>query len=220
MLTSYNQAWEEWRKDFRKQTTAGVNTHMTKIETALKEKAAWEADLLSKLNSNDPKLTIKQVYSEILNTIESLGSAPKGINLKNQANAILNNLLASKPQSFDNKILEQGLYADVQFYTDQLAKSDYDSSSIDKMKELRKDMDDKTKRMSVLQTLDSLWSIPLSFEETINAQNKALDEGLSSQLSQDGFFKAGNGYVRPSVDKLGNPTFQILPSYQFYVSAQ
>jgi hypothetical protein len=149
MLTSYNQAWEEWRKDFRKQTTAGVNTHMTKIETALKEKAAWEADLLSKLNSNDPKLTIKQVYSEILNTIESLGSAPKGINLKNQANAILNNLLASKPQSFDNKILEQGLYADVQFYTDQLAKSDYDSSSIDKMKELRKDMDDKTKRMSV-----------------------------------------------------------------------
>lgn len=216
MLTSYNQAWEEWRRDFRKETTNGNKTHMTRIETALKEKAAWEGDLLAKLNSNDQSLTIGQVYNEILKTIDRLGDAPKGINLKNQANAILNNLMSSKPQSFDAKILEQGLYSDVQFYTDQLAKSNYDSSNVEKMNDLRKDMDDKTKRMAVLQTLDSLWSIPLAFEETIAAQNKALDEGLTSRLNQDGFFKVGGAYIRQSVDKLGNPTVQALPTYQFY----
>ncbi|TGL25283.1 hypothetical protein EHQ47_04945 [Leptospira bourretii] len=61
--------------------------------------------------------------------------------------------------------------------------------------------------MAVLQTLDSLWSLPLTFEATIKEQNKALDEQLTMQLLQDNFIKLGSAYVRSAVDKLGNPTY-------------
>ncbi|TGM06671.1 hypothetical protein EHQ79_01580, partial [Leptospira jelokensis] len=77
-------------------------------------------------------------------------------------------------------------------------------------------MDERSKQMAVLQTLDSLWSIPLTFEETIKEQNKELDKQLTNQLMQDGFMKMGSTYVRSAVDKLGNPTYQILPSYAAY----
>ncbi|TGL14506.1 hypothetical protein EHQ50_07315, partial [Leptospira meyeri] len=33
------------------------------------------------------------------------------------------------------------------------------------------------------------------------------------QLLQDNFIKMGPGYVRSAVDKLGNPTYQVLPTY-------
>ncbi|WP_167882024.1 polymorphic toxin-type HINT domain-containing protein [Leptospira montravelensis] len=70
--------------------------------------------------------------------------------------------------------------------------------------------------MAVLQTLDSLWSLPLTFEATIKEQNKALDEQLTMQLLQDSFIKMGSGYVRSAVDKMGNPSYQILPTYAPY----
>ncbi|WP_165784087.1 polymorphic toxin-type HINT domain-containing protein [Leptospira levettii] len=71
--------------------------------------------------------------------------------------------------------------------------------------------------MAVLQTLDSLWSLPLTFEATIAEQNKALDEQLTMQLLQDSFIKMGPTYVRSAVDKMGNPSYQILPAYAAFV---
>ncbi|MCG6138964.1 polymorphic toxin-type HINT domain-containing protein [Leptospira mtsangambouensis] len=71
--------------------------------------------------------------------------------------------------------------------------------------------------MAVLQTLDSLWSLPLTFEATIAEQNKALDEQLTMQLLQDNFIKMGPGYVRSAVDKMGNPSYQILPTFSSFL---
>ncbi|MCG6146462.1 polymorphic toxin-type HINT domain-containing protein [Leptospira bandrabouensis] len=78
-------------------------------------------------------------------------------------------------------------------------------------------MEDRSKQMAVLQTLDSLWSLPLTFEATIAEQNKALDEQLTMQLLQDSFIKMGPTYVRSAVDKMGNPSYQILPAYAAFV---
>ncbi|WP_167880835.1 hypothetical protein, partial [Leptospira meyeri] len=99
----------------------------------------------------------------------------------------------------DNRMLEQGMYTDVQFFVDELQKSKYDESNVEKMKSMTKEMEDRSKQMAVLQTLDSLWSLPLTFEATIAEQNKALDEQLTMQLLQDNFIKMGPGYVRSAV---------------------
>ncbi|TGK87275.1 hypothetical protein EHQ23_07325, partial [Leptospira bourretii] len=160
---------------------------------------------------------IDQVYAEIQKTIANMGSVPNTVLLQNNANKILNTIMNSKPQVLDNRMLEQGMYADVQFFVDELKKSKYDESNVEKMKSMTKEMEDRSKQMAVLQTLDSLWSLPLTFEATIKEQNKALDEQLTMQLLQDNFIKLGSAYVRSAVDKLGNPTYQMLPSYADFV---
>jgi hypothetical protein len=215
LLTAFNQSWEGWRRDFKKEAEAGKSTHMKKIETALIQKTDWEMNLLDQAKSGKG-VEADQIYAEIQKAIASLGNVPSTISVQNNANKILNNILASKPQVLDNRLLEQGLYSDVQFFIDELSKAKYDDSNIEKMSALTASMEERSKQMAVLQTLDSLWSIPLAFEDTIKEQNKALDEQLSSQLMQDSFMKVGAVYIRPAVDKLGNPNYQILPTYAAY----
>ncbi|TGN18030.1 hypothetical protein EHS15_15675, partial [Leptospira idonii] len=215
MMTAFNQSWEAWRRDFKKETADGQAAHMARIEAALKEKTEWEVNLLNQAR-NGNGMSVDEIYSEIQRTLASLGNVPTSISVQNNANKILNNILASKPQVLDNRLLEQGLYADVQFFVDELSKATYDDTNIKKMAALTSEMEDRSKQMAVLQTLDSLWSLPLTFEDTIKEQNKALDEQLSSQLIQDNFLKVGSVYMRSAVDKMGNPTYQILPAYAGY----
>ncbi|MBM9546985.1 hypothetical protein JWG40_08150 [Leptospira sp. 201903074] len=216
MLTSFNQSWDQWRRDFKEETDKGKAEHMARIEEALKKKADWEVSLLNQARKGD-QFEIDQVYAEIQKTISNMGTVPNAVLLQNNANKILNTIMNSKPQVLDNRMLEQGMYTDVQFFVDELQKSKYDESNVEKMKSLTKEMEDRSKQMAVLQTLDSLWSLPLTFEATIKEQNEALDEQLSSQLLQDNFIKMGPGYVRSSVDKLGNPTYQVLPTYASFL---
>ncbi|WP_208727395.1 polymorphic toxin-type HINT domain-containing protein [Leptospira bourretii] len=216
MLTSFNQSWDQWRRDFKEETDKGKAEHMARIEEALKKKTDWEVNLLNQARKGD-QFEIDQVYAEIQKTIANMGSVPNTVLLQNNANKILNTIMNSKPQVLDNRMLEQGMYADVQFFVDELKKSKYDESNVEKMKSMTKEMEDRSKQMAVLQTLDSLWSLPLTFEATIKEQNKALDEQLTMQLLQDNFIKLGSAYVRSAVDKLGNPTYQMLPSYADFV---
>ncbi|TGL23758.1 hypothetical protein EHQ47_05040, partial [Leptospira bourretii] len=189
---------------------------MARIEEALKKKTDWEVSLLNQARKGD-QFEIDQVYAEIQKTIANMGSVPNTVLLQNNANKILNTIMNSKPQVLDNRMLEQGMYTDVQFFVDELQKSKYDESNVEKMKSMTKEMEDRSKQMAVLQTLDSLWSLPLTFEATIAEQNKALDEQLTMQLLQDNFIKMGPGYVRSAVDKMGNPSYQILPTFSSFL---
>ncbi|MCG6142665.1 polymorphic toxin-type HINT domain-containing protein [Leptospira mtsangambouensis] len=182
----------------------------------MKKKTDWEVNLLNQARKGD-QFEIDQVYAEIQKTIANMGSVPNTVLLQNNANKILNTIMNSKPQVLDNRMLEQGMYADVQFFVDELQKSKYDESNVEKMKSMTKEMEDRSKQMAVLQTLDSLWSLPLTFEATIAEQNKALDEQLTMQLLQDNFIKMGPGYVRSAVDKMGNPSYQILPTFSSFL---
>ncbi|WP_210412510.1 polymorphic toxin-type HINT domain-containing protein [Leptospira yasudae] len=77
-------------------------------------------------------------------------------------------------------------------------------------------MDESSKKVVVLQTLDSLWSLPLSFEETIKGANEGLKKQLGDQLAQDQFLPVGDGYVRSAVGKTGKTELQVLPGYNFF----
>ncbi|TGK24013.1 hypothetical protein EHQ05_13770 [Leptospira yasudae] len=91
-----------------------------------------------------------------------------------------------------------------------------DDSSIKGFQDLRKEMDESSKKVVVLQTLDSLWSLPLSFEETIKGANEGLKKQLTDQLAQDQFLPVGEGYVRSTVGATGKTELQVLPGYNFF----
>ncbi|TGL14499.1 hypothetical protein, partial [Leptospira meyeri] len=95
---------------------------MARIEEALKKKTEWEVNLLGQARKGD-QFEIDQVYAEIQRTIANMGSAPNAVTLQNNANKILNTIMNSKPQVLDNRMLEQGMYTDVQFFVDELQKS-------------------------------------------------------------------------------------------------
>ncbi|RHX80920.1 polymorphic toxin-type HINT domain-containing protein, partial [Leptospira yasudae] len=63
---------------------------------------------------------------------------------------------------------------------------------------------------------DSLWSLPLSFEETIKGANEGLKKQLTDQLAQDQFLPVGEGYVRSTVGATGKTELQVLPGYNFF----
>ncbi|PJZ82999.1 hypothetical protein CH364_18515, partial [Leptospira harrisiae] len=84
MLTSFNQSWDQWRRDFKEETEKGKAEHMARIEEALKKKTDWEVSLLNQARKGD-QFEIDQVYAEIQKTIANMGSAPNAVLLQNNA---------------------------------------------------------------------------------------------------------------------------------------
>ncbi|MBW0435906.1 hypothetical protein HGB47_20065 [Leptospira yasudae] len=77
-------------------------------------------------------------------------------------------------------------------------------------------MDESSKKVVVLQTLDSLWSLPLSFEETIKGANEGLKKQLGDQLLNDEFLPMGDMFVRNVMGPSGDMETQVLPGYNFF----
>ncbi|WP_210412504.1 Hint domain-containing protein [Leptospira yasudae] len=77
-------------------------------------------------------------------------------------------------------------------------------------------MDESSKKVVVLQTLDSLWSLPVSFEETIKGANEGLKKQLGDQLLNDEFLPMGDMFVRNVMGPSGDMETQVLPGYNFF----
>ncbi|MGJ4754063.1 polymorphic toxin-type HINT domain-containing protein [Leptospira kmetyi] len=217
MLSLMNKNWDAWRTDFNAKQKEGEQAHIDAIAKALKSKADWEKDAIASLKTQGDGYEIRSAYDQIQNILNSMSaSLPTDVGIAVNANTILNQVLLNRPAELDASLLQQGAYANVQFFVDQLQKTKLDDSSIKNFESLRKEMDESSKKVVVLQTLDSLWSLPVSFEETINGANKALSEQLTSQLANDEFIPAGGGYIRNVTGPTGNTEMQVLPGYNPY----
>lgn len=217
MLSLVNKNWDAWRTDFNAKQKEGEQAHIDAIAKALKAKADWEKDAIASLKTQGDGYEIRSAYDQIQNILNSMSaSLPTDVGIAANANTILNQVLLNRPAELDASLLQQGAYANVQFFVDQLQKTKLDDSSIKNFESLRKEMDESSKKVVVLQTLDSLWSLPVSFEETINGANKALSEQLTSQLANDEFIPAGGGYIRNVTGPTGNTEMQVLPGYNPY----
>lgn len=217
MLSLMNKNWDAWRTDFNAKQKEGEQAHIDAIAKALKSKADWEKDAIASLKTQGDGYEIRSAYDQIQNILNSMSaSLPTDVGVAVNANTILNQVLLNRPTELDASLLQQGAYANVQFFVDQLQKTKLDDSSIKNFESLRKEMDESSKKVVVLQTLDSLWSLPVSFEETINGANKALSEQLTSQLANDEFIPAGGGYIRNVTGPTGNTEMQVLPGYNPY----
>ncbi|PJZ68013.1 hypothetical protein CH373_18390, partial [Leptospira perolatii] len=210
--------WDEWRSDFRKQAKEGEEAHLREIEKAIKEKSSWEKDFLSTMKDQDDSTVLRDAYNQIQGMIESFGGTlPTGVSLNLNANTILNSVLADSPGRFDEKLVSEGAAQDVQFFINQLQTTKLDEKNVKAFTGLREEMDQHSQKMVVLQTLDSLYSIPKAYEETIKSANEDLHKQLKSQLTQDQFMPVGNVYIRQTVGPDGNPQAQVLPGYTDFI---
>ncbi|WP_125169991.1 Hint domain-containing protein [Leptospira perolatii] len=210
--------WDEWRTDFRKKAKEGEDAHLRKIEKALNDKAKWESDFISMMKKSDDSTRIRDAYNQIQETIDNYSETlPVGVAANLNTNAILNSVLKEAPAKLDEKLLNQGAFQDIQFFIDHLQSSKLDSSNVKAFDQMRKEMDDRTQKMVVLQTLDSLYSIPTTYAETINQANQDLRKQLGQQLMQGGFLPVGDTFIRQTVGPTGEPQAQVLPNYSFFI---
>ncbi|WP_207761506.1 polymorphic toxin-type HINT domain-containing protein [Leptospira perolatii] len=210
--------WDNWRSDFRKEAKEGEEAHLREIEKAIKEKSSWEKDFLSTMKDQDDSTVLRDAYNQIQGMIESFGGTlPTGVSINLNANTILNSVLADSPSRFDEKLVSEGAAQDVQFFINQLQTTKLDEKNVKAFEQLRNEMDERSQKMVVLQTLDSLYSIPKAYEETIKSANEDLHKQLKSQLAQDQFMPVGNVYIRQTVGPDGNPQAQVLPDYTDFV---
>ncbi|MBW0436043.1 hypothetical protein HGB47_20765, partial [Leptospira yasudae] len=158
MLSTMTQNWDAWRTDFNEQQKKGEQAHIDAIAKALKEKAEWEKNALASLKNQTSGYEITSAYNQIQGILSSMtASLPTEVALSVNANTILNQVLQNRPAELDASLLQQGANANVQFFVDQLQKTKLDDSNIKGFQDLRKEMDESSKKVVVLQTLDSLW---------------------------------------------------------------
>ncbi|RHX91683.1 hypothetical protein, partial [Leptospira stimsonii] len=214
MLSTMTQNWDSWRSEFNEKQKKAEQAHIDNLAKTLKAKADWEKDALSNLKTQGNGFEIRGAYDQIQGILDSMtASMPTEVGATVNANTILNQVLQNRPAELDAALVQRGAYADVQFFVDQLQKTKIDDSTIKNFQDLRKEMDESSKKVVVLQTLDSLWSLPVSFEETIKAANEGLSKQLTTQLANDEFIPAGGGYVRNVTGPTGDTETQILPGY-------
>ncbi|QDK27823.1 hypothetical protein [Leptospira weilii] len=88
------------------------------------------------------------------------------------------------------------------------------------LKEQFKGMLNETNKLSqnliILQTLESLRSLPEVFAKTIQTENHNVDEQLNQTMAYDGFARLGAAYVRTIKTASGGDEVQTLGTYQYY----
>ncbi|WP_244244910.1 polymorphic toxin-type HINT domain-containing protein [Leptospira koniambonensis] len=183
----------------------------------ISEKAAWEKDFISTYKDQSDTDKLAEAYKQIQSLIESYKKdLPTEVGVELNANAILNKVLAGAPSKFDDNLINQGAYQDVQFFIDQVKTQKLDDSNLKQFQDMSKEMEERSQKLVVLQSLDSLYNIPKTYEETIGAANKDLGKQLTQKVMRDGFVPVGDLLIRQTVGADGQPQQQILPNYTIY----
>ncbi|WP_244244909.1 hypothetical protein [Leptospira koniambonensis] len=217
MTNTILQGWDSWRTEFKKKAKEGEKAHVDQIATMISEKAAWEKDFISTYKDQSDTDKLAEAYKQIQSLIESYKKdLPTEVGVELNANAILNKVLAGAPSKFDDNLINQGAYQDVQFFIDQVKTQKLDDSNLKQFQDMSKEMEERSQKLVVLQSLDSLYNIPKTYEETIGAANKDLGKQLTQKVMRDGFMPVGDLLIRQTVGADGQPQQQILPNYTIY----
>ncbi|WP_246048479.1 hypothetical protein [Leptospira sarikeiensis] len=217
MTNTILKGWDDWRTEFNKKAKDGEKQHLEQIATMITQKAAWEKEFISTYKDQTDTDKLAEAYRQIQGLIESYKKElPTNVGVELNANTILNKVLAGAPSKFDDNLINQGAYQDVQFFIDQVTTRKLDDSNIKQFQDLSKEMEERSQKLVVLQTLDGLYNIPKTYEEMIAAANKDLGKQLVQKVMQDGFLPVGDLLIRQTVGADGQPQQQILPNYTNY----
>ncbi len=223
MVEEFNQNRNDWRQDFNARVDANRQKYLDEIEKTIEDQQKWAEAFRAEMRKKSDKRNLRELYDGIqseLNTIRKNlpGSTPLNVN----ANDILAQVLAKKPETLDESILDAGKYVNTQAFIEQMESLDLISAELDQYEAVVTEMEDAQKRLTVLQTLDGILTLPQTYKEIIAQANKGLHKELENKLVPDGFIKNGNVFGRyattPESLKSGTgQTLQILPDYADFI---
>ncbi|EKR64688.1 hypothetical protein LEP1GSC036_3209 [Leptospira weilii str. 2006001853] len=218
MVQEFQGKWKDWRADFKAEHEANQKIYLDRIESTLEKKEAWTQSFLQKSSEQADELTMKEMYDSISGLVTSMQeNLPSGVSMNVNVNDILSSILSKKPGSISASLIDRASSIDTNFFLNEVKKYNFNDSGL---KEQFKGMLNETNKLSqnliILQTLESLRSLPEVFAKTIQQQNGAVEEQLNQTMAYGGFARLGAAYVRTIKTASGGDEVQTLGTYQYY----
>ncbi|WP_246057370.1 hypothetical protein [Leptospira gomenensis] len=215
MVQEFQSKWSGWRADFKAEHEANQAVFLERIESAVVKKETWTKDFLQKSSEQADELSLRQMYDSIAGIVSAMQeNLPQGVNVNVNVNDILSNILSKQPGSISASLIDRASNIDTNFFLNEVKKYNFNDSGVkEKFKSMMQDMDKLSQNLIILQTLESLRSLPQSFAETIKTQNTATDQQLDSTMAYGGFARVGAMYVRTIKTASGGDEVQTLATY-------
>ncbi|WP_235595299.1 hypothetical protein [Leptospira weilii] len=218
MVQEFQGKWKDWRADFKAEHEANQKIYLDRIESTLEKKEAWTQSFLQKSSEHADELTMKEMYDSIAGMVTSMQeNLPAGVSMNVNVNDILSSILSKKPGSISASLIDRASSIDTNFFLNEVKKYNFNDSGLkEQFKGLLNETNKLSQNLIILQTLESLRSLPDAFSKTIQTENQNVDEQLNQTMAYDGFARLGGAYVRTIKTASGGDEVQTLGTYQYY----
>nr|WP_100764726.1 hypothetical protein [Leptospira ellisii]PJZ93984.1 hypothetical protein CH379_05010 [Leptospira ellisii] len=215
MVQEFQAKWTDWRADYKAEHEANQAVFLDRIESAVVKKETWTKDFLQKSSDQADELSLRQMYDSIAGVVSAMQeNLPQGVNVNVNVNDILSNILSKQPGSISASLIDRAASIDTNFFLNEVKKYNFNDSGVkEKFKSMMQDMDKLSQNLIILQTLESLRSLPQLFADTIKTQNATTDQQLDSTMAYGGFARVGAMYVRTIKTASGGDEVQSLATY-------
>ncbi|MCL8268649.1 hypothetical protein M9Y82_18835, partial [Leptospira weilii] len=216
MVQEFQGKWKDWRADFKAEHEANQKIYLDRIESTLEKKEAWTQNFLQKSSEQADELTLKEMYDSIAGMVTSMQeNLPAGVSMN--VNDILSSILSKKPGSISASLIDRASSIDTNFFLNEVKKYNFNDSGLkEQFKGLLNETNKLSQNLIILQTLESLRSLPEVFAKTIQEQNESVEEQLNQTMAYDGFARVGATYIRTIKTASGGDEVQTLGTYQYY----
>ncbi|UPO15607.1 hypothetical protein MY480_03400 [Leptospira borgpetersenii] len=218
MVQEFQGKWKDWRADFKAQHEANQKIYLDRIENTLEKKEAWTTSFLQKSSEQADELTMKEMYDSISGIVTSMQeNLPSGVSMNVNVNEILSSILSKKPGSISTSLIDRASSIDTNFFLNEVKKYNFNDSGFkEQFKGLLNETNKLSQNLIILQTLESLRSLPEVFAKTIQEQNQSVEDQLNQTMAYGGFARLGGAYVRTIKTASGGDEVQTLGTYQYY----
>ncbi|WP_341476299.1 hypothetical protein [Leptospira ellisii] len=215
MVQEFQSKWTDWRTEYKTQHEANQKVFLDRIEQTLEKKETWTKDFLQKSSEVSDELSLRQMYDSIAGIVSSMQeNLPTGVSVNINVNDILSNILSKKPGSISSSLIDRASSIDTNFFLNEVKKFNFNDGGVkEQFKNLMKEMDKLSQNLIILQTLESLRSLPEAFATAVKKQNEAADKQLDSTMAYGGFARMGGAYMRSIKTASGGDEIQVLATY-------
>ncbi|WP_246813521.1 hypothetical protein [Leptospira gomenensis] len=215
MVQEFQAKWTDWRAEYKTQHEANQKVFLDRIEQTLEKKETWTKDFLQKSSEVSDELSLRQMYDSIAGIVSSMQeNLPTGVSVNINVNDILSNILSKKPGSISTSLIDRASSIDTNFFLNEVKRFNFNDGGVkEQFKNLMKEMDKLSQNLIILQTLESLRSLPEAFATAVKKQNEATDKQLDSTMAYGGFARMGGTYMRSIKTASGGDEIQVLGTY-------
>jgi hypothetical protein len=168
---------------------------------------------------------IREMYEQIDAQIKEMRETNPTIgNTDLNANDVLAQVLRNKPTSkLPSNFQLAGQNTDVNFFLHSIRQHDFTDADklLKESAKFQEEFKEATRRFALIQIMDSLISLPDTYEKIIKDANEALDKELAQRVGPsindpNGFVRSGSGFIRRALNPDGTMEIQAIPGYTHY----